>query len=132
MRSIDKEFDEFKAKVLSLIPEPQSESDIVNEKNKTIASLIDEIYIDIAYANTGYCSSYRGNCVACKEQAMKILEEQDRLYLLDENNEVRCRIAQIFTYYEPKRKQKYIECGIECLYDIQEAFLIYDDLNGNR
>ena len=138
MRRIDKEFDEFKAKVLSLIPDDTDMNmdiaRIIGIKDIIISGLIDEIYIDLAYANTGYCGmSYEtGGCSECKANALRVLEEEDALYLLDDNGEVPCKVATILLHYEPKRKKRYEHCDVADLYDIQDAFSIYDDLNGNK
>ena len=138
MRRIDKEFDEFKAKILRLIPDDTgvnvNMSTTIQEKNIIISGLIDERYIDLAYCNTGYCGiSYEtGGCSECKANALRVLEEEDALYLLDDNGEVPCKVATILLHYEPKRKKRYEHCDVTDLYDIQDAFLIYDDLNGNR
>ena len=138
MKSIDKEFDEFKAKILKLISDDTSMNmdiaTIIGTKDIIISGLIDEIYIDLAYTNTGYCRiSYEtGGCSECKANALRVLEEEDALYLLDDKGEVPCNVATILLHYEPKRKKRYEHCDVSDLYDIQDAFSIYDDLNGNR
>ena len=139
MKKIDKEFDEFKAKILRLILD-DTDVNIMNmattiqEKNIIISGLIDEIYINLAYSNTGYCgTSHEANgCSECKANALRVLEEEDALYLLDDEGEIDCKVITVLFYYEPRRKERYEHYGIADLYDIQDAFLIYDDLNGNR
>ena len=127
MKKIDKEFDEFKAKVLILIPK---ESDVIKDKDDIIASLIDEIYCDIGDSENSYCVP-KETCDISYIETIRILRKHSYIKK-DEFIDIPCKVCRIFNVYEEKRKEKYRECGIEHLYNIETAFDIYDMLNGNK
>lgn len=113
MKKIDKEFDEFKAKVLSLIPK---ESDVIKDKDNIIASLIDEIYCDIGNSDHNYCDVDK--CFSMSIYAIEILKKYSYVEK-DKTIEIPCKVCKIFNIYEERRKEKYKECGIEHLYNIE-------------
>lgn len=130
MSKIDKIFDEFKTKVTLATLELSSNT--LRDKDEKIATLINEKFYDYDSKSWSTCPikqrEFCAHCLSVTEQTINELDNGEG-YGLDD---ITCNIAKIVRIYEAEREQLYIDYDIEYLYDMNDIFVIYNELNGNN